>query len=105
MIRLTTRLDNLKTFYKGNLSMDSKHFVEFEVETEDKYDTIWYVGADINVIKDPYATGDSPTQYEVNITRVSNRLCDEDLSAFDEATMNYLEEMAIDSFLAESEIV
>jgi len=80
-----------------------KSWVEFEIDTEDKYNTKWYVNADIEVVKDPYATGDSPTQYEVTITNVSNRLCDEDLTMMDSNTINYLEEQALEVFLSEGE--
>lgn len=80
-----------------------KSWVEFEIDTEDKYNTKWYVNADIEVVKDAYATGDSPTQYEVTITNVSNRLCDEDLTMMDSNTINYLEEQALEVFLSEGE--
>ena len=81
----------------------SKHYVEFDVDTEDKYNTRWTVGAEIEVTKDMYATGDSPTGYEVKITRVHHGLYDEDLDILGSSTLDYLQEEAIEVFIDNGE--
>jgi hypothetical protein len=81
----------------------NKHWVEFHIDTEDKYNTRWTVYADIEVTKDVYATGDSPTGYEATITSVHNGTYDEDLDILGADTINYLEEEAIDVFVNHGE--
>lgn len=77
----------------------SKHYVEFDYDTDDKYNTRWTIYAEIIETKDTYGTGDSPTGYECEILRVSNGLYDEDLEHFDRRQLDYLEEMAIEVFV------
>lgn len=77
----------------------SKHYVEFDIDTEDKYGTKWTVGAKIEVTKDMYGTGDSPTGYEATITRVHNGSFDEDLDTLSSRTLDYLMEEAIDVYV------
>jgi hypothetical protein len=81
----------------------SKHWVEFHIDTEDKYDTRWTVNADIEVTKDMYATGDSPTGYEVKINSVHNGRYDEDLDILGADTISYLEEEAVEVFVNHGE--
>ena len=69
--------------------------INFEVDLEDKYEQRWSVTADVSMTKDMYATGDSPTGYDVAITHISNGFSDEDLNAIDPKTLDYLEELAI----------
>ena len=79
--------------------MSKKHWVEFHIDTEDKYDTRWTVNAEIEETKDMYATGDSPTGYEATIKSVHNGLYDEDLECLGADTISYLEEQAIEVFV------
>ena len=69
--------------------------VNFDVDMEDKYNQRWSITADVSIEKDMYATGDSPTGYDVEITHISNGFSDEDLNAVDPKTMEYFEELAI----------